>query len=189
MCIMKHHNIERLIHLGFRKRNFSDSVNQKHTTLVLTGSPHRANILHIAHNHFIHDPSNDGIFKGGMIHSESAALNVLRNGRYNKKSVSLFVMRTNSNGEGRDSKPCFKCTQDIADFHNTSGCRIKNVYYTTNSGDIEKRSVSELVNDSDKFVSSFYRRNCCHQHCLDEEEETEEDGESAKLWSESLHTG
>ena len=70
------------------------------------------------------------------LHAEQAALLGLD---WTKLSnCDIFVMRLNNSGEFRLAKPCQMCTSLI------KYVKLKNIYFTTSEGKIEKIKVSEL---------------------------------------------
>tara|TARA_B110000971_G_C19856097_1_gene429442 strand:- start:56 stop:292 length:237 start_codon:yes stop_codon:yes gene_type:complete len=57
------------------------------------------------------------------------------------------------------------------------GFRIKNVVYSNSDGSLTFTTLSKLTDDTDKFVSSYYRTTSCSTGCSHECDDDEEDGE------------
>ena len=68
-------------------------------------------------------------------------------------AVNVLVVRTN----GGNSKPCTNCIDRMALLSNN--ITIRKVFYTQSQGldNLEKKSFQSLLNDSNKYVSSFYQ--------------------------------
>jgi len=59
------------------------------------------------------------------LHAEEHAINMCKS---NTKGATIFVLRVNSQGKLRNSKPCPECMATI------KRAGIKTIYYTTNNG-------------------------------------------------------
>jgi cytidine deaminase len=65
--------------------------------------------------------------------------------------VILIVIKTS----GKNSKPCGNCIKRMSQY---SGLiNIRNIYYTTDKGEIYKDKLSSLMNSTDLHFSSYYR--------------------------------
>lgn len=73
----------------------------------------------------------------GSLHAEVAAIKKC----IINKPVDLIVIRVNSFGELKESKPCFHCLKFIK---NSKKIQIKHIYYSTN-GIIKKTTLNKLL--------------------------------------------
>lgn len=92
-------------------------------------------------------------------HAEmDAMLKLESNSKYrsckSKKVVNLLVIRVNSQGEFRDSRPCFKCMEHLAGmkYH-----RIKYIYYSNQEGQIIRVKFSELYDRRLEYKTMRFR--------------------------------
>lgn len=74
-------------------------------------------------------------------HAEMDAIDKLKQREKNKQlcKVDLIVIRVNNSGELCSSQPCHKCVNYMHTVAIQKGYKIKNVYYSTSEGIIEKR--------------------------------------------------
>jgi cytidine deaminase len=81
-------------------------------------------------------------------HAEHNAIQKLPN-RYNRKllPINIFVLKTTLTGIIGNSKPCAHCLAIMSSLPNKKGYRISNVLYTNSEGNIEKKKISELMNE------------------------------------------
>jgi cytidine deaminase len=92
------------------------------------------------------------------IHAEGSAINHLLR-RKTKKTicVDIIVLRVSPTMKLGNSRPCFKCVQDMNSVPTKKGYKIKNVYYSNQNGDIVCRKLTSLLNDEYQHVSKFYK--------------------------------
>jgi hypothetical protein len=77
---------------------------------------------------------------------------VISNYRAFQKKLKIIVIRTDKNGNLRDSKPCVHCLENMKFFG------IKTVYYSTNEGTMEKVKTEDISGDHlSGRQNSFYR--------------------------------
>jgi len=78
----------------------------------------------------------------------------------NKKAYDLVVIRVSKSGSNLGmSRLCERCVLAMNNLPNKTGIKIKKIYYSNESGDLVKTSVSKMMNMDDHFMSSFYRNN------------------------------
>jgi hypothetical protein len=78
----------------------------------------------------------------------------------NKKAYDLVVIRISKSGSNVGmSRLCERCVLAMNDLPNKTGIKIKKIYYSNESGELVKTSVSKMMNMNDHFMSSFYRNN------------------------------
>jgi len=90
------------------------------------------------------------------IHAEHDAIMRLPQ-RYSRKllPINIFVIKTTMGGVPGMSKPCAHCLTLMTTLPQKLGYRIANIFYTTSSGDIEKKKLSELMSE-DMHVSKLF---------------------------------
>jgi len=90
------------------------------------------------------------------IHAEIDALNKLMSKKNNLKRTSydLIVIRLSKTGKLGESRPCYHCLQKLEN----SGLKIKNVYYSTRGGNLEKERFKYMKESHKTTYSSGYRR-------------------------------
>lgn len=77
-----------------------------------------------------------------------------------KIDINLIVIRTDLNGNLKNSKPCFKCIQYMERLNKITIYKIKYVYYSNEFGNVTMLKFKELYDDEDKHVSvRFKKRN------------------------------
>lgn len=87
-------------------------------------------------------------------HAEIAAFTKLN---LKKKSiVDLVVIRTTKDYILRNSKPCFKCIELLNRFCKIKKIKIRNIYYSTETGSIIQIKFSQLEND---HCTKHFRKN------------------------------
>ncbi len=89
------------------------------------------------------------------IHAEADAINNIpfkKDGRLLK--VSLLVLRVTKSGRYMMSKPCMHCIKKMNDII-SKNYKISTVYYTNESGEIEKYSLKHLTDEPDKHISKW----------------------------------
>ena len=93
------------------------------------------------------------------IHAEHDAINKLKPLKRNKKfePINILVIRFSKNNKLQNSKPCANCIQTMKILPERKGYRIKNIYYSNDSGNIVKTNLKNLENE-DLHYSGFYRR-------------------------------
>jgi cytidine deaminase len=98
------------------------------------------NILSFGENHYM----ANNIGKLYMIHAEHDAIKKLP---YTKKrtTINLLVVRFTKNKKLCMSKPCNKCIQNMHTLAPKKGYNIRNIYYSTENGTIEKTTLTRLV--------------------------------------------
>jgi hypothetical protein len=99
----------------------------------------------------------------GSVHAEADAINKLQyiKSKKSKKpkktiSVDMLVIKVLRNGKLSNSAPCVKCLKSIANAI-TKGYKINKVYYSNETGNIECKLLSDLINSEKLHISSYYR--------------------------------
>ena len=78
--------------------------------------------------------------------------------------MDLMVVRISKTGIMSNATPCEHCMRQL---NNAKYVKIKNVYYSANTGSIVCKKFTELMREPNKHVSSGYRmriRKSGHQH-------------------------
>ena len=90
------------------------------------------------------------------IHAEHDAIMRLPQ-RYSRKQlpINIFVIKTTMGGVVGMSKPCAHCLTIMTTLPQKFGYRIANIFYTTSSGEIEKKKLSELLSE-DMHISKLF---------------------------------
>jgi len=74
------------------------------------------------------------------VHAEMDAINKLKSRQNNKLfKVNILVIRVNDSGKLCSSQPCHKCVHYMKTIAVNKGYKIKDIYYSTREGLIEKR--------------------------------------------------
>lgn len=68
--------------------------------------------------------------------------------------MDMIVIRINDRGQLRNSKPCSKCLEIM---NVSRSCRIENIYYSTNNGEIIKEKFVDLFERRDQYVTPRFR--------------------------------
>ena len=89
-------------------------------------------------------------------HAEHNAIRKLKN-RDSKKlhSVNIFVLKTTLAGTIGSSSPCAHCLAIMSTLAVKKGYRINNVYYTNSSRQIEKKKLTDLLQET-PYLSRYY---------------------------------
>lgn len=74
-----------------------------------------------------------------------------------RKNINLVVIRIDKIGYLKNSEPCFKCIEHLQYLNNTSGYKIKNIYYSNADGNIVVKKFSELAESEHKHVSHRFK--------------------------------
>ncbi len=124
-----------------------------HIACVFTENNKTCNILSIGMNKY---NTNDV-----SIHAEVEAFNKLKSNRVSKKtkklsSVNLMVIKTNKQFIYGNSLPCIMCLKSITKLSNIKGYKLKNIYYSDCCGNIQKKSLNELIMSNKLHISSYY---------------------------------
>lgn len=69
-----------------------------------------------------------------------------------RKVIDIIIIRINKSGVLRNSRPCVKCLELL---HNNPCFIIKNVYYSNESGEIEKVKFNKLLNSRKHYSKRF----------------------------------
>ena len=80
----------------------------------------------------------------------------------NKKKlvkINLLVIRFLKTYTLANSKPCYKCIQNMIEIPKKRGYKIEDIYYSENNGTIIKTNINKLLNEPVHHVSSYYRNN------------------------------
>lgn len=131
--------------------------NYFHVSCVFQG---KYNILSIGMNKYA---DVDGTMPS--IHAEHDAilrLPCLKNRNKNKKKlvkINLLVIRFLKTYTLANSKPCYKCIQNMIDIPKKRGYKIEDIYYSENDKTIIKTNINKLLNEPVHHVSSYYRNN------------------------------
>jgi cytidine deaminase len=93
-------------------------------------------------------------------HAEHNAIMRLKN-RINckEKKINVFVLKTTLTGVIGMSKPCAHCISIMNTLPQKKGYRISNIFYTNSDGNIEKRKLTELMNEDLHYSKLFERYN------------------------------
>lgn len=86
--------------------------------------------------------------------------------KHHLKKIDLVVIRTSKTGLLGMSKPCINCVFKMYTMPKEKGYRICNVIYSDNNGNFISTSLDKLLNDTEKYMSSFYRNNNFKLRCL-----------------------
>ena len=94
------------------------------------------------------------------IHAEQDAINKLQSSNNKKKlePINLLVIRLSTKNSLQSSKPCANCIENMKILPVKKGYKIQNVYYSDNTGNIIKTTLTSLDNE-EKHYSRFYRQN------------------------------
>lgn len=92
------------------------------------------------------------------IHAEADALYRLPL-RNNKKlqSIHLCVIKTTKTGKLGNSKPCFHCISTLIAEAPKKGYRIEWIFYSKETGEMEKCKLSKFLETHGIFLSSYYK--------------------------------
>jgi cytidine deaminase len=93
------------------------------------------------------------------IHAEQDAINKLQSLNNKKKlePINLLVIRLSTKNSLQSSKPCANCIENMKILPVKKGYKIQNVYYSDNTGNIVKTTLTTLDNE-EKHYSRFYRQ-------------------------------
>lgn len=102
---------------------------------------------------------NKHCIDGSTVHAEADAIYNLKPKRRNRtlEVVNLLVIRVNSRGKIMSSLPCIHCRKTMARDPTLKGYRIGRVYYSTESGDIDFKTLTGLLESDEMYITSFYR--------------------------------
>ena len=117
----------------------------------------KANILSFGFN-----MTGDSLGNHPGVHAEHNAINKLKPLKRQKhlQNVNLLVIRLSKNNKLQNSKPCANCIEKMKTLPEKKGYRIKNIYYSTDNGEIVKSSIRNLENE-ELHYSKFFRK---HKH-------------------------
>ena len=92
------------------------------------------------------------------IHAEANALNKLplRNNK-KLKPIHLCVIKTSKTGKLGNSKPCFHCISKLLEDAPKKGYRVEWIFYSKESGEIEKCKLNRFLETQGIFLSSYYK--------------------------------
>ena len=71
------------------------------------------------------------------------------------KKVNLLIIRQNKTNMG-NSKPCVHCIIRLGTLPQ-KGYILSKIFFTTNTGSIVQCKLNDLVEDTERHVSSFYK--------------------------------
>jgi hypothetical protein len=127
--------------------------NYFHVSCIFQG---KYNILSIGINKYT---DVDGTMPS--IHAEHDAILRLPYLKNKKKlvKINLLVIRFLKTYTLANSKPCYKCIQNMIDIPKKRGYKIEDIYYSENSETIIKTNINKLLNDPVHHVTSYYRNN------------------------------
>jgi hypothetical protein len=145
---------ERHIELMYRKRFIINS--EEHSPQCLGNSHYHhiacciknENILSFGQNHY---PVNTGHYKchrASSIHAEHDAIRKLPFSRKPVK-IDLMVLRFTKNKKLCMSRPCSKCIRYMTEDSLRHGYIVKDIWYSTDTGDIIKTNLSKLQTSAD----------------------------------------
>ena len=76
----------------------------------------------------------------------------------NKKVYNLIVIKTSKTGSNLGmSRLCERCILKIQDISNNTGIKIKKIFYSTESGDICKTSLTKMINMDNHHLTNYSR--------------------------------
>ena len=136
---------------NLRLDNGKKSLNKTHICGIYTGVPGKTQC-------FLHGLNSDRENRNGCCytqHAEMYAISKFASRNTSIKSINLMIIRTDSHGDIKMSKPCQKCIQHMRALRN---CKINNVYYSGENGILIKTNLTKLYNEK-MHVSSRFRRN------------------------------
>lgn len=74
-----------------------------------------------------------------------------------KMAIDIIVIRLNSKGALKNSKPCEKCLEHLQLLMLTfRNIRVKNIYYSTSVG-IVRKGFNQLI-EEEKYVSNGFKK-------------------------------
>lgn len=117
----------------------------------------RFNVISYGENHYRVEAKCSS---EGSVHAEHHA--VMRLPPSHKKvghmkKLDLLVIRVNRGGSLCSSKPCLHCVTMLSQLLPLKGYRVRNIYYSTEDGDIASASLVSLLRDEFPHVSKYHR--------------------------------
>ena len=98
------------------------------------------------------------------IHAERDAIRklpILNNKSKKKKKINILILKVSKSKQIRMSKPCVNCLYNIINLPPKKGYVIKNIYYSTNEGDIIKTTPKKMIECNDFHFSKFSKWKTC----------------------------
>jgi len=94
------------------------------------------------------------------VHAEHDAINKLKPLKRKKhlQNINLLVIRLSKNNKLQNSKPCAICIEKMKILPEKKGYKIKNIYYSSDNGEIIKTNIKNLESENMHY-SRYYRRN------------------------------
>lgn len=137
--------------------------NYNHIACILQGKLQRKNIINDSLNKI--NILSIGVNRGGDIlgnspgiHAEHDAINKIKPIYECKKlqNINLLVIRLSKQKKLQSSKPCINCIYKMKSLPERKGYKIKNIYYSNESGDIVKTNLSSLEKETPHY-STYYK--------------------------------
>jgi cytidine deaminase len=113
------------------------------------------NILSFGINYFM----NNSLGNKYMIHAEHDAIRKLPYNDKRRKSINILVLRFTKTNKLCMSRPCLQCLQYMLKICPKKGYNVKNIYYSTNNGNIEKTKINKLMKENIHYSKSYYQKN------------------------------
>ena len=92
-------------------------------------------------------------------HAEKSAIDNIKIQKSYIKALDLIVVRTSPTGKIGSSKPCVKCLIDLCRLPKKKNYYIRDVYYSDERGEIQCKSLIQLIEDGDFHLTQFYANN------------------------------
>lgn len=94
------------------------------------------------------------------IHAEEDALNKIKPLSNCKKlqNINLLVIRLSKHKKLQSSKPCANCIYRMKMLPSKKGYRIKNIYYSTEDGNIIKSNLRTLENEEQHYTMYYKQK-------------------------------
>lgn len=151
LCVNKNNNLEYL-KKGLIKSNLCKCNLSNHIACVFYEKNKSIIKLNVGINNYNKNQST--------IHAEISVFNKLKTIESKKcKKINILILKVSNTGLISNSKPCLKCIEAMTMLPITKGYMIRNVFYSDNNGNIIKNTLYNLVNDENKHLSRYYKKN------------------------------
>jgi cytidine deaminase len=97
-------------------------------------------------------------FNNKKKHAEVSSLTNMNMLNLENKSLTMIVLRINKSGKLCSSKPCDNCINFMNKMTKKFNFILNTIYYSTESGTLERSSLYELINDKNKYVSTRFKK-------------------------------
>jgi|Laugresu1bdmlbsd_1035121.scaffolds.fasta_scaffold42567_1 hypothetical protein len=139
---------------GIKKVTRCSCGNYNHVACIIKckGGMQVSRILSYGVNHI-----RDSNKTSPSIHAEYDAIRKLRPIRRKRlENINILVIRVSEKNKLQSSKPCSICITTMLTLPPKLGYNIKNVYYSTNDGTIDRKPLTQLTNE-EKHITRHYR--------------------------------